>query len=76
MILELNTGRLRPENICFQHKNKKIRIGDITHVSKHVSPEKLIEMKTKSGRKIVVTKDHLFPDRAGEKVRRRMQMNY
>jgi len=31
-----------------QHKNKKIRMADITHVSKHVSPETLIEIKTKA----------------------------
>ena len=57
------------KTFAFNIKTKKFELADITHVSKHVSPEKLIEIKTKSGRKIVVTKDHLFPDRSGEKVR-------
>ncbi|MFA4956072.1 MAG: DNA-directed DNA polymerase II large subunit [Candidatus Methanoperedens sp.] len=54
---------------AFNIKTKKFELADITHVSKHVAPEKLIEIKTKSGRKIVVTKDHPFPDRTGAKVR-------
>jgi len=54
---------------AFNIKTKKFELADITHVSKNVSPEKLIEIKTKSGRKIVVTKDHLFPDRKCAKVR-------
>jgi DNA polymerase II large subunit len=57
------------KTFAFNIKTKKFELADITHVSKHVSPEKLIEIKTKSGRKIVVTKDHLFPNRSGEKVR-------
>ena len=54
---------------AFNIKTKKFELADITHVSKHVAPEKLIEIKTKSGRKIVVTKDHPFVDRSGAKVR-------
>jgi len=54
---------------AFNIKTKKFELADITHVSKHVAPEKLIEIKTKSGRKIVVTKDHPFPDSSGAKVR-------
>ena len=54
---------------AFNIKTKKFELADITHVSKHIAPEKLIEIKTKSGRKIVVTKDHPFPDRSGAKVR-------
>ncbi len=57
------------KTFAFNIRTKKLEFADITHVSKHVSPEKLIEIKTKSGRKIVVTKDHLFPDKSGEKVR-------
>ncbi|HMB46369.1 MAG TPA: hypothetical protein VKL21_11175, partial [Candidatus Methanoperedens sp.] len=57
------------KTFAFNIKTKKFQLADITHVSKHVSPEKLIEIKTKSGRKIVVTKDHMFPNRFGEKVR-------
>ncbi|CAG0996754.1 DNA polymerase II large subunit [Methanosarcinales archaeon] len=54
---------------AFNIKTKKFELADITHFSKHIAPEKLIEIKTKSGRKIVVTKDHTFPDSSGEKVR-------
>ena len=54
---------------AFNIKTKKFELADITHISKHIAPEKLIEIKTKSGRKIVVTKDHTFPDSSGEKVR-------
>jgi len=54
---------------AFNIKTKKFELAEITHVSKHIAPEKLIEIKTKSGRKIVVTKDHTFPDSSGERVR-------
>lgn len=54
---------------AFNIKTKKFELADITHVSRHISPEKLIEIRTKSGRKIVVTEDHPFPDRSGAKVR-------
>ncbi|MBU4222523.1 MAG: hypothetical protein KKA10_13085, partial [Euryarchaeota archaeon] len=54
---------------AFNIKTKKFELADITHVSRHISPEKLIEIRTKSGRKLVVTKDHPFPDRSGAKVR-------
>lgn len=54
---------------AFNIKTKKFELADITHVSKHIPPEKLIEIKTKSGRKIIVTKDHPFPDKSGIKVR-------
>jgi len=57
------------KTFAFNIKTKKFELADITCVSKHISPEKLIELKTKSGRKIVVTKDHPFPDRSGTKVR-------
>ena len=49
------------KTFAFNIKTKKFELADITHVSKHVAPEKLIEIKTKSGRKIVVTKDHTVP---------------
>lgn len=54
---------------AFNIKTKKFELADITHVSRHISPEKLVEIRTKSGRKLVVTKDHPFPDRSGAKVR-------
>jgi DNA polymerase II large subunit len=57
------------KTFAFNIKTKKFELADITCVSKHISPEKLIEIKTKSGRKIVVTKDHPFPDSSGIKVR-------
>ncbi|MDP2841409.1 MAG: LAGLIDADG family homing endonuclease, partial [Candidatus Methanoperedens sp.] len=57
------------KTFAFNIKTKKFELADITHVSKHISPEKLIEIRTKSGRKIVVTEDHPFPDRSGVKVR-------
>ncbi len=57
------------KTFAFNIKTKKFELADITHVSRHISPEKLIEIRTKSGRKIVVTKDHPFPDRSGAKVR-------
>ncbi len=57
------------KTFAFNIKTKKFELADITCVSKHISPEKLIELKTKSGRKIVVTKDHPFPDSPGIKVR-------
>ncbi len=57
------------KTFAFNIKTKKFELADITHVSKHIPPEKLIEIRTKSGRKIVVTEDHMFPDRTGAKVR-------
>ncbi|MFZ3059597.1 MAG: DNA polymerase II large subunit [Candidatus Methanoperedens sp.] len=57
------------KTFAFNIKTKKFELADITHVSKHIAPEKLIEIKTKSGRKIVVTEDHPFPDKSGVKVR-------
>ncbi len=57
------------KTFAFDVKTKKFELADITHVSKHIAPQKLIEITTKSGRKIVVTEDHMFPDRTGAKVR-------
>ncbi|MDP3104338.1 MAG: LAGLIDADG family homing endonuclease, partial [Candidatus Methanoperedens sp.] len=54
---------------AFNIKTKKFELADITHVSRHISPERLIEIRTKSGRKLVVTKDHPFPDRSGAKLK-------
>lgn len=54
---------------AFNIRTKKFELADITHVSRHISPEKLVEIRTKSGRKIVVTGDHTFPDRSGAKVK-------
>jgi len=57
------------KTFAFNIKTRKFELADITHVSKQIAPEKLIEIKTKSGRKIVVTEDHPFPDKSGVKVR-------
>ncbi len=57
------------KTFAFNIKTKKFELADITHVSRHISPEKLIEIRTKSGRKLVVTGDHPFPDRSGTKVK-------
>ncbi|HEY9245372.1 MAG TPA: LAGLIDADG family homing endonuclease, partial [Candidatus Methanoperedens sp.] len=57
------------KTFAFNIITKKFELADITHVSKHIAPEKLIEIRTKSGRKIVVTEDHMFPDRKGAKMR-------
>ncbi|MCG2728115.1 MAG: DNA polymerase II large subunit, partial [Candidatus Methanoperedenaceae archaeon] len=57
------------KTFAFNTRTKKFELADITHVSKHIAPEKRIEIRTKSGRKIIVTKDHAFPDISGVKVR-------
>ncbi len=57
------------KTFAFNIKTKKFELADITHVSRHISPEKLIEIRMKSGRKLVVTGDHPFPDRSGTKVK-------
>ncbi len=56
------------KTFAFNKKTKKFELADITHISKHLAPEKLLELKTKSGRKIVVTPDHPFPNRDGKKI--------
>ena len=50
------------KTFAFNRKTKRFELADITHVSKHIAPERLIRIKTKSGRKITVTPDHQFPD--------------
>lgn len=57
------------QTFAWNKKTKSFELADITHVSKHESPEKLIQLKTKSGRKITVTPDHSFPDKNGKKVK-------
>ncbi|MFH1306997.1 MAG: LAGLIDADG family homing endonuclease, partial [Candidatus Micrarchaeota archaeon] len=53
------------KTLAYDQKAKKFEIAKITHVSKH-PPQKLLELKTKSGRKISVTPDHPFPTRNGK----------
>lgn len=57
------------KTFAFNTRTKKFELADITHVSKHIAPEKLIEIITKSGRKIVVTEDHPFPDMSGGRLK-------
>ncbi|PIT84563.1 DNA polymerase II large subunit [Candidatus Micrarchaeota archaeon CG10_big_fil_rev_8_21_14_0_10_45_29] len=54
------------KTLAYSKKTKKFEIAKITHVSKH-SAQKLLELKTKSGRKISVTADHPFPTRNSKK---------
>lgn len=56
------------KTFALNKKTKKFELADITHVSKHLAPEKLIEIKTKSGRKIIVTPEHYLPNKYGKKV--------
>ena len=53
---------------AWNKKMKKFELCNITHVSKHIAPENLVKLKTKSGRRITVTPDHKFPNSKGEKV--------
>ncbi len=56
------------KTFAFNKKTKKFELAEVTHVSKHKAPKKLIQLKTKSGRKITVTPDHPFPNKDGEKI--------
>ena len=51
------------KTFAFNKKTRKFDLCKITHVSRHSAPENLIRIKTKSGRRITVTKDHPFPDK-------------
>jgi len=53
---------------AFNKTTKKFELADITHVSRHVAPSRLVEIRTKSGRRIRTTPDHPFPGLSGEKV--------
>ncbi|MFH0926950.1 MAG: DNA polymerase II large subunit, partial [Candidatus Micrarchaeota archaeon] len=50
------------KTLAYNQKSKKFEIAQITHVSRHPCQE-LLELKTKSGRKITVTPGHPFPSR-------------
>ena len=54
---------------AFNKDTKRFELAELTHVSRHIAPSKLIEIRTKSGRRIRVTADHPFPGPSGEKVR-------
>ncbi len=57
------------KTFAFNESTKNFELADITHVSKHLAPEKLLEIRTKSGRKIIVTPDHPMLNRLGKKIR-------
>lgn len=57
------------KTFAFNRNTKEFELADITHISKHPAPKKLLKIKTKSGRKIVVTADHPFPDSKGSKIK-------
>ncbi len=54
------------KTIAFNKSTNKFELADITHVSKHLSQNHLIEIRTKSGRKLKVTKEHPFPNGNGK----------
>ncbi len=56
------------KTFAFNKDTKRFELAEITHVSKHIAPSKLLEIKTKSGRRIRVTPNHPFPDSAGHKI--------
>jgi DNA polymerase II large subunit len=53
---------------AFNKETRKFELANITHVSRHPAPKKLLRITTKSGRNIIVTPDHPFPSSNGEKV--------
>ncbi len=56
------------KTFAFNKKTKRFELMNITHVSKHIAPKKLLRLKTKSGRTIIVTLDHSLATRNGEKI--------
>ncbi len=57
------------KTFAFNMKTERFELADISHISRHKAREKMIEIKTKSGRKMIVTRDHPLPNGAGEKIR-------
>ncbi|MCX6774064.1 MAG: DNA polymerase II large subunit [Candidatus Micrarchaeota archaeon] len=57
------------KTFAFNKNTNKFELAKITHISRHLAPSSLIELKTKSGRTIRATPDHDFPDRNGNKVK-------
>jgi DNA polymerase II large subunit len=53
--------------LAFNKSSRKFEVARITHVSRHRSMGKLVELETKSGRKALVTPDHPFPTPSGKK---------
>ncbi|MBN2477957.1 DNA polymerase II large subunit, partial [Candidatus Micrarchaeota archaeon] len=56
------------QTLTYNKKTKEFEIKEIKAVSKHRNSRKMIEIKTKSGRKITVTPDHPFPGEMNEKI--------
>ncbi|NYZ73957.1 DNA polymerase II large subunit [Candidatus Micrarchaeota archaeon] len=57
------------KTFSFNKETRRFELADITHVSRHPSPKKLLRLRTKSGRTITVTPDHLFPGKPGQKIK-------
>lgn len=55
------------KTLTFNQETKKFEIAKISHVSRHAK-QKIITLKTKSGREITTTPDHPFPTRNGKKL--------
>ncbi|MFH1394472.1 MAG: DNA polymerase II large subunit [Candidatus Micrarchaeota archaeon] len=53
---------------AFNRKSREFELADITHVSRSPAPEKMLRLRTKSGRSITLTPDHPLPDASGGKV--------
>lgn len=50
------------KTLAFNPSSNKFEVADITHLSKHPAQDHMLELSTKSGRKIRVTRDHPFPN--------------
>ncbi len=50
------------KTLAFNPLSKKFEVAEVTHVSKHIAQDHMLELATKSGRKIRVTKEHPFPN--------------
>lgn len=48
--------------LAFNPSTNRFELADITHVSRHIAQDHMISMRTKSGRKICVTREHQFPN--------------
>ncbi len=50
------------KTLAFNPSSNKFEVADITHFSRHPAQDHMLELSTKSGRKIRVTKEHPFPN--------------
>jgi DNA polymerase II large subunit len=56
------------KTLAFNPASNKFEVAGITHLSKHVAQDHMVELSTKSGRKIRVTRDHPFPNSGKKKM--------